>query len=155
MAGVPVGMREQLTSAIFFQALTLRLSALLPFELRGFEHRRQGRLTKFHYGHSSTHFETAHHPGSGRMEIGLHFEGDAELNQAAFDFFRSRMVEIKGALPEAELEPWDRGWSRLYETIPGPGLSSHLADTTATRLAAQITTLQPLLNEFWRTHGAS
>lgn len=155
MAGVPVGMREQLTSATFFQALTLRLSPLLPFELRGFEHRRQGRLMKFHYGHPSTHFEAAHHPGRGRMEIGLHFEGSAADNRAAFDFFRCRIVEVKGALPNAELEPWDRGWYRLYETIPGPGLSSPLAEATAPRLAAQITTLQPLLNKFWRTHGAT
>jgi len=148
-------MREQLSSATFFEALTLRLAPLLPFELRAFEHRRQGRLMKFHYGHPTTHFEAAHHLGSGRMEIGLHLEGSPALNSAAFDYFRSRIVEIKGALPSAELEPWDRGWARLYETIPGPGLSLPLVEATAPRFAAQIKTLQPLLNEFWRTNGAS
>ena len=155
MAGVPVGMREQLTPAIFFQALTLRLSPLLPFELRAFEQRRQGRLLKLHYGHPAMHFEAAHHVGRGRLEVGLHFEATAEQNQAAFKFFRVRMVEIKGALPNSELESWDRGWARLYETLPGPGLSATLAEAAATRLAAQITTLQPLLSDFWSTNGAT
>lgn len=148
-------MREQLTPATFFQALTLRLSPRLPFELRSFEHRRQGRLLKLHYGRPAMHFEAAHHAGRGRMEVGLHFESSPAQNLAAFEFFRVRMVEIKGALPNSELEPWDRGWARLYETLPGPGLSATLADATAERLAAQITTLQPLLSDFWSTNGAT
>src|SRR2546429_2666011 len=73
---------------------------------------------KLHFGEPAFHYEAWHHTGAGRLEVGLHFEASAVENQAAFDFFRSRMVEVKASLPRAELEPWDRGWSRLYETVP-------------------------------------
>jgi hypothetical protein len=79
----------------------------------------------------------------------LHFEGPAELNQQAFDFFRPRMVEIKATLPRAELEPWDRGWSRLYETLPAAQLDDLVMESAVERLAAYITTLEPLVTVFW------
>jgi hypothetical protein len=91
------------------------------------------------------HYEVWHHTGAGKLEVGLHFEGPPELNQHAFDFFRSRMVEIKARLPRAELEPWDRGWSRLYETMPAPYLDELVVNGAVERLATYITTLQPLV----------
>ena len=36
------------------------------------------------------------------------------------------MVEVKAALRRAELEPWDRGWSRLYETVPAARLDDEV-----------------------------
>ena len=54
-------------------------------------------------------------------------------------------MEIKQSLPRAELEPWDKGWYRLYETFRAPVLSSDVLDATAGRLAAYITTLDPIL----------
>jgi hypothetical protein len=59
------------------------------------------------------------------------------------------MVEVKGSLPRAELEPWDRGWTRLYETFPTPDLDGDAVDESARRLSAYIVTLQPLLDQFW------
>jgi len=59
------------------------------------------------------------------------------------------MVEIKASLPRAELEPWDRGWSRLYETMPAIQLDELVQQTAVERFAAYITTLQPLVNVFW------
>lgn len=108
-----------------------------------------GRIMKFHYGHPETHFEAWHHAGAGRMEVGLHFEGAAARNAAAVDFFGHRMLEVKGGLPSAELEPWERGWARLYETFPAPELDLAALDGSAMRLAAYITILQPILNTFW------
>jgi hypothetical protein len=90
-----------------------------------------------------------HHVRTGRVEVGLHFEGRPELNQRALDFFRERMVEVKGALPRAELEPWERGWARLYETLAAPELSDEVLALAADRLAAYIRTLQPILEDFW------
>jgi hypothetical protein len=81
--------------------------------------------------------------------VGLHFEGGRDLNAAALDFFRGRMVEVKGGLPWAELEPWDRGWARLYETFPTPGPDTDAVAESARRLAAYIVNLQPLLDQFW------
>lgn len=118
----------------------------MPQPFRAFQSARgRGRLVKVHYGHPELHYEAWHHTGAGRLEIGLHFEGPADQNRAAFDFFRPRMVEIKAQLPRAELEPWDRGWSRLYETLPAPELDDFVLAAAVERLAAYITTLQPLL----------
>jgi hypothetical protein len=133
----------------FFSRLRKGIKSRLPEPYRSFEGARgRGRLVKFHFGHSELHYEAWHHTGAGRLEVGLHFEGPSELNQRAFDFFRPRMVEIKARLPRAELEPWDRGWSRLYETMPAPYLDELVASGAAERLTMYITTLQPLVELF-------
>jgi hypothetical protein len=57
------------------------------------------------------------------------------------------MVEVKHSLPRAELEPWDKGWYRIYETFRATVLSAAVLHETAERLSAYITTLQPILGE--------
>jgi hypothetical protein len=117
--------------------------------MRGFEvGRGHSRLLKIHYGRPELHFEAWHHTGAGKLEIGLHFEGPAPTNDDAFHYFRSRMVEVKAGLPRAELEPWDRGWSRLYETLAAPQLDEHVQAAAIERMSAYITSLQPMLDAF-------
>jgi hypothetical protein len=138
---------DVLSPADFFAGLRKKLKASLPLPLRNFTSGRgRGRLMKLHYAQPEFHYEAWHHTGDGRLEVGLHFEGTAEQNQRAFDFFRSHMLEVKAHLPHAELEPWDRGWSRLYETVPAPQLDDVVLDRAAERMAAYIATLQPLLD---------
>jgi hypothetical protein len=133
----------------FFTGLRKGLKSKLPQDLRAFEMGRgHGRLLKLHYGRPEFHYEAWHHTGAGRLEVGLHFEGSAEANRRAFDYFRDRMVEVKARLPRAELEPWDRGWSRLYETLPAPQLDELVLASAVERLDAYITTLQPMLLVF-------
>jgi hypothetical protein len=136
----------------FFEVLPTLLAGRLPAELRAFEAARgRGRLLKLDYGHPETHFEVWHHRSAGRLEVGLHFEGAPELNARAQAFFRGRIVEIKKVLPRAELEPWDHGWVRLYETAPAADLTSRSLALVAGRLAAFIALLQPMLFEFWES----
>ncbi len=106
---------------------------------------------KLHFGEPAFHYEAWHHTGAGRLEVGLHFEASAAENQAAFDFFRARMVEVKAGLPRAELEPWERGWTRLYETVPAPGLDDQVLDRTLECMTGYVVTLQPLLEQFLRS----
>jgi len=113
--------------------------------------RGRGRLMKVHFGEPAFHYEAWHHTGAGRLELGLHFEASAGENQAAFDFFRLRMVEVKANLPRAELEPWDRGWSRLYETVPAVRLDDEVVRSGVDCLTEYIVTLQPLLEQFLRS----
>ena len=135
-----------LAPADFFSGLRKGVKAKLPATLRTFNTARgRGRLIKLHYGRPEFHYEAWHHTGAGRLEIGLHFEGSAQQNQEAFDFFRVRMIEVKAQLPHAELEPWDRGWSRLYETLPAPQLDEHVVDSAVDLMSDYIVTLQPLL----------
>lgn len=141
-----------LTAREFFEALPAVVAPKLPFELRAFHTGGgRGRLLKLHYGHPDTHFEAWHHSAAARLEIGLHFEGPAELNAHALEHFRSRMVEIKAELPRAELEPWDRAWVRLYETIPAATLGDEVLGPAGALLAAYVATLQPLLKSFLET----
>ena len=137
-----------LAPADFFAGLRKRLKAALPEPLRRFESGRgRGRLMKVHYGHPELHYEAWHHTGAGRLEIGLHFEGSAALNERLFEWFRGRMLEVKASLPHAELEPWDRGWVRLYETIPASQLDEGVLERSAGLMDAYITALQPLLEQ--------
>src|SRR5256884_7718132 len=136
----------------FFTALRKDLKSRLPASLRDFRTTRgRGRLMKLHYGEPAFHYEAWHHMGAGRLELGLHFESSAVDNQAAFDFFRSRMVEVKAGLPRAELEPWDRGWARLYETVPAARLDDEVVRRGVACLTEYIITLQPLLDQFLRS----
>jgi hypothetical protein len=135
----------------FFAALRKGLRPKLPAELRNFRTTRgRGRLMKVYFDEPKFHYETWHHTGAGRLEVGLHFESSAELNEAAFDFFRVRMVEVKASLPRAELEPWDRGWSRLYETLVAPRLDEDVLWRTVDCLAGYMVSLQPLVDQFWK-----
>jgi hypothetical protein len=135
--------------ADFFSGLRKGVKSKLPADLKAFEiSRGHSRLLKLHYGHPEIHFEAWHHTGDGRLEIGLHFEGTADANRRAFDYFRVRMVAVKALLARAELEPWDRGWSRLYETLPAPQLDEHVQVGAIKCLEAYITTLQPMVLGF-------
>ena len=141
-----------LSPSDFFGGLRKGLKSSLPPGMRTFRSARgRGRLMKVHYGEPAFHFEAWHHTGAGRLEVGLHFEASAGENQAAFDYFRSRMVEVKASLPYAELEPWDRGWSRLYETLPAPRLDDAVLRHTVECMALYIVMLQPLLEQFLRS----
>lgn len=135
--------------ADFFSSLRKGVKGRLPADLHGLNTGRgRGRLMKLHYDRPEFHYEAWHHTGDGRLEIGLHFEGSSAENQAAFEFLRGRMIEIKANLPHAELEPWDRGWSRLYETLPAPQLDDGVLDASVELMSAYIVTLQPLLDSF-------
>jgi len=136
----------------FFAELRKGVKARLPADMRGFRTTRgRGRLMKLHFGEPAFHYEAWHHTGAGRLEVGLHFEGSAAENDAALHFFRARMVEVKAGLPRAELEPWDRGWSRLYETMPAARLDDVVVREAVSCMAAYIVTLQPLLDQFLRS----
>jgi hypothetical protein len=133
----------------FFTGMRKGLKSALPTGLRGFRTTRgRGRLMKVYFDEPAIHYEVWHHTGAGRLEVGLHFESTSAENQAAFDFFRSRMVEVKARLPRAELEPWDRGWSRLYETQPAARLDDEVLGRAVECMADYVVTLQPLLDEF-------
>ena len=141
-----------LSPADFFTELRKEVKAKLPVPMREFRTSRgRGRLMKLHFGEPAFHYEAWHHTGAGRLEIGLHFEASSAENDAAFEFFRSRMVQVKASLPRAELEPWDRGWSRLYETLPAARLDDGVVKEAVESMTAYIVTLQPLLDQYLRS----
>jgi hypothetical protein len=143
---VAVASGTVLAPADFFAGLRRGLKTRLPPPLRNFYSARgRGRLMKLNYGHPEFHYESWHHTGDGRLEIGLHLEGSTDQNRRAFDCLRQRMIEIKAGLPHAELEPWDRGWARLYETLPAAQLDEAALESAIGRMADYIVTLQPIV----------
>ena len=147
-----VYLEMMLSPADFFAELRKGVKARLPAPMREFRTSRgRGRLMKLHFGEPAFHYEAWHHTGAGRLEIGLHFEASSAENDAAFEFFRSRMVQVKASLPRAELEPWDRGWSRLYETLPAARLDDGVVKEAVESMTTYIVTLQPLLDQFLRS----
>ena len=54
-------------------------------------------------------------------------------------------MEIKAQLGKGvELERWDRGWSRIFESIPLLPFDETFLENVSTSLAKMISLLQPL-----------
>ena len=53
--------------------------------------------------------------------------------------------------PQWEAEPWDKGWSKVYEVLPLEAFSDELLEATAARLARAMTVLQPIWDSLSRS----
>lgn len=138
----------ELPAPEFGRLVSDHLVRALPPELAHGQVRRRHRLVQLHYGDPAVHYEVWVHGGSGRIEVGLHFEGERERNARWLAALDDRLIEIKAlAGHEFELEPWDRGWCRLYRTFPAEPLTPALAERVARSLGMLVTTLQPILAE--------
>ncbi|MGH2523380.1 MAG: hypothetical protein ACRDH2_12830, partial [Anaerolineales bacterium] len=136
-----------MTSHQFMQALPDAVRAQLPPSLRKFKSSVRGWLCQLYYHDSHLHYEVWNlGERRGRIEIGLHFESrDRAKNAALLTGFARRMVEVKAALgPQWEAEQWDKGWTKVYETVPYEPFSDELLASIAARLARAIAVLQPI-----------
>lgn len=132
----------------FFAAVVAETRAAVPTGLAGFRHRANPMLLKIDYGNERIHYEVWTDGARGRVEIGLHFEDGPASTLAYLAFFDARIVEIKHRLgPQIELERWTASWGHLFESAPLRRLDRRFAAEIATRLAAHIATLQPLVTE--------
>ena len=82
-----------------------------------------------------------------RIELGLHLESRSpQVNDALLAYFQGRLVEIKAALGDGfEAELWDRGWAKVYETIPLSPYDAVFLEQVGERMARIISVLHPLL----------
>jgi hypothetical protein len=132
----------------FFAAIVAEVRKELPAELAEFRHRANPMLLKIDYGNERVHYEVWTDGARGRVEIGLHFEDGPASTLAYLAFFDARIVEIKHSLgPEIELERWTASWGHLFESVPLGRLDRAFIKNVSGRLAAQITTCQPLVVE--------
>lgn len=94
------------------------------------------------------HYEVARVPIrlGDRLEIGFHFESkNADDNHRLLSIFAARMIEIKAELgDEVEAELWDKGWTKVYETVPLETYSPDYLQVVARQLARMITVLHPV-----------
>lgn len=132
------------------QALPGAVRPLVPPELRRFKSAVRGWLCQLYYADPRLHYEVWNMgERRGLIEIGLHFESrDADENRELLMAFSRRMVEVKATLGEQwEAEMWDKGWTKVYETVPYAPFTEELLAAIATRLARAMTVLQPIWDE--------
>jgi hypothetical protein len=99
-------------------------------------------------GNKQLHYEAWIRERLGVIELGLHFEADALTNARLLAAFRARERAIHRALgPDALIEAWDKGWARVWEPIELVTLDESFLTRIATRLAAYVTSLEPVLRE--------
>ncbi|MDQ3704418.1 MAG: hypothetical protein M3437_04190 [Chloroflexota bacterium] len=111
-----------------------------------FQVQTRGRLVKFWSGDdASVHYEVWVHEREARLEIGFHMEADAALNTALYREFDKCLLDLQVQLGAGVwLEPWDRGWVRLYETQPLWPLDRGRVYDTAERVVAFAKAVEPV-----------
>jgi hypothetical protein len=131
------------------RGLLEQVRTLLPEELSYLEVRHQHTLIKAFADEPAIHFELWLHHGSGRVELGLHFETrDAARNQRLLDYVADELPFLKHAIsPAIEAEPWDKGWTRLYLTRPLARLDPAEQSELALSFATFISVLEPIRQE--------
>ncbi len=137
----------RLTASQFMRALPEAVRPQLPEDLRGFKSRARGWLCQLYYRDPNVHYEVWNlGQRRGLFEIGLHFESrNRDVNAALLAGFSRRMPEIKAALgSQWEAEMWDRGWAKVYETVPFEPFSGEALEVIAARLARAMTILQAI-----------
>jgi len=131
----------------FLTLVQERTMASLPEELRaGAMARISSSWLWVHYHSPKVHFEVWLARKTGRIEIGLHFEGPREFSYRWAEMIAPHMAEIQARIgPQMELEEWTASWARVHQTLPYDPLSEPLADEVARRLAETIRVLQPIV----------
>jgi hypothetical protein len=117
---------------------------LLAEELRDFKW-EASFLAKLWFGNHALHYEITPRERAGSIEIGLHFEADPLTNARLLAAFVANAKAVRRALANARMEQWDRGWCRVWEPLPYRAADTELAEELASRLAAYVTTLEPIL----------
>jgi len=140
----------------FLALVQERLGPLMPPELRPFQARIRFSLLQIYYWRPSIHYEVWPQRKMGRIEVGLHFEGEGEESYRWAAVLAERMPQVQAAASgELELEEWTPTWTRLHRSLPlgdpstgsGQALDEALAQEVAQSLATLIRTTQPILEE--------
>ena len=133
----------------FLIAVYDSLGKRLPKPLRDHQWRVRFSLLQVYFESPAVHYEVWVQRKTGRIEIGLHFEGEPEENYRWAATLAPRALEIQSELgPAIELEEWTRSWTRLHETRTLDGrLTEELATEIGERLAQFIEVLEPILEE--------
>ena len=135
------------------RAIPPAAQAKLPTELQDFKVARRSWLVQLYYADPLIHYEVATlGVKRGELEIGLHFESrNSATNERLLDGFMQHLFEIKAELGDrVEAEMWDKGWTKIYETLPMETFDAAYVDRVAARLAQIIVVLQPILEEVLR-----
>jgi hypothetical protein len=120
----------------------------VPPDLSSFQAVAYSFIAQLWFGNKQLHYEAWIRGRLGVIELGLHFEADPLTNARLFAAFRSRERTVRRALGGAtRVESWDKGWARVWEPIALSPLDAPFQLRLASRLAAYITALEPILRD--------
>jgi hypothetical protein len=129
------------------RALPEAVRPRLPKQLRDFKTASRSWLAQFYYDDPRLHYEVWNlGERRKRLEIGLHFESrERELNARLLEGMLAHLFEIKAELGSTfEAEPWDKGWTKVYETIPLESFNAEYLERVAARVAQVIRVLESI-----------
>ena len=131
----------------FLELLPDLVRQQLPPELEDFEVKGPtGSLVKLHYRQPAVHYEVWLRRRLKHVELGLHFEGDPDSNHRSIDLLSQQADDIRASLgPDVEVGAWDRGWTRVHETLPWEPLGDDFLIEVSLKLSGMMRTLEPLL----------
>ncbi|TMD65515.1 MAG: hypothetical protein E6I84_09025 [Chloroflexi bacterium] len=147
---MPPARRERrfVRTAGFFRSLPRPVRAALPARLKEINHHVRSSQAQWFYDDPRLHFEAWWHANTGRLELGLHLESTPAVNERIAAGLARQLLLIKARLgQQLDLEPWDRGWIRLYETQAVEVFDAARVATTASRMAELIGVLWPMCQE--------
>ena len=140
--------RRFIRTAGFFRALPPQVRAALPASLRDVSHRTRSSQAQWFFDDPRLHFEAWWHANSGRLELGLHLESEPAMNERIATGLARQLLMLKARLgQQLDLEPWDRGWVRLYETYAVEVFDAPRIKLTAARMAELIAVIWPICQE--------
>jgi len=139
-------MAQRRSARAFLRQVADELPSHLPPKLRSFEGEQWGRYYKVWYREKKIHFEVQF-LRNGRLEIGLHFEADAETNERLASTLSKKKAAIRSALgDDAKFREFGPGWRSVAETWSGGDMRSEEAATeAAARLGEYVAALSPML----------
>src|SRR5438105_6030865 len=137
--------RRFVRTAGFFRALPVPVKTALPARLRDVNHRVRSSQAQWFFDDPRLHFEAWWHANTGRLELGLHLEAAPATNERLGNGLARQLLVIKARLGQRlDLESWDRGWVRLYETDAVEVFDAARVRQTAQRMAELIEVLWPM-----------
>ncbi len=138
----------RLSSSQFMAALPETVRGHVDSRWRDFRSQHRSWLCQLYFADPALHYEVWNlGERRGKIELGLHFESrDHARNQRLLRVVSGVMVEVKATLGDAwECEPWDRGWTKVYTTVPYEPFSTDYLERVAVDLAQAIDFLQPIV----------
>lgn len=122
-----------------------------PAHLRPTGRKVMWTILQLHYGDPRVHYELQPQPARRSIELGLHFEGAAELNEARAQVVANEGHSLAAALgPEWELEEWTGSWRRLHRTWRTDVLTRSVAEDVAGELRKLVTVTGELVQAMSR-----
>ncbi len=138
----------------FMRAVPAATRPKLPKRLQTFKVNVRPWLVQLYYTDPLLHYEVVTlGERRGQLEIGLHFESrNSVINAELLDGFLQHLFEVKAELgDQVEAEMWDKGWTKVYETLPLETFNAEYLERVARRLATMMMVLQPIFEQVARS----